>query len=501
MDISKEIGPFNSAAPSARPPLPRTTPSGYADLSRRDGKGRPPPKLEADSFGRKATRPQPVPEYQRQKLRAIMAWAKWHEGTKAQDGPNSPPLLESLAADLPLLTPLSVVFEREPDRPNPSVAFLGSALERLAEPTPAASGHEQAGSACSTLLSLIFDLSADAIASRVPHEFEAQWQDRFGFLHTISGFALPFSKDEQHVDQVMAAITIAERNQSSPGSILGTGERELDELLLDQELEPAGDPQPADPPQNVPFILVSLPDPGESGRAQRARETDRPPNLLLIAGDKTGPDADVLDLAAWSLTRCLEEARGLAAAADVSEARSHGALYAAIGSAYDLALAASQAPEELEQLLHASNIAVVPRAPMTGIVKLVFGSDYDKTRIAEYSAVLALGRRKGLESGALAKLLDENEGGLKGLVQEERRLRRSEQGKEPGLRTVPRAAIARKLRSLPARPLSELSADGDEFVLVLARRPDGGTPVLLGEIPRDPALLERAARKLVAQLD
>jgi hypothetical protein len=357
---------------------------------------------------------------------------------------------------------------------------------------------EHAASASSRLLSLIFEQAAETINSLAPHEFEAKWQGRGGNLFSIAGFALPFSKGDYHVNQVLAAISIEELAQatSEPGD--EAYDRITGELLLDQELEPADDPQLAEPPREVPFILVNLPGQIEPVRPQRADDTDPPSNQLQIVRVETGQDQDVLDLSNWSLTMRLEEARSLAAAANASEARSHGALYAAIGSAYDLAIAASEAPKEIEKIFHEAKIKVAPRAPMTGIVKLVFGSNYDKTRITEYSAALAHARRLGLRSGALSDLLQENEGGLKSLVQHERRLRKVEQGKTPTLRTGPNAALAKKLRTLPALSLSELSATGDEFVLVLARRSDEGTPVLIGEIPRDVALLERAARQLVA---
>jgi hypothetical protein len=257
----------------------------------------------------------------------------------------------------------------------------------------------------------------------------------------------------------------------------------------------------AEKPRGVPFILVNLPGQIEPVGSPKEGYDDPTSNHLQIARVETRQDDDVLDLSNWSLTMRLEEARSLAAAANASEARSHRALYDAIGSAYDLAIAASQAPEEFERILHEEKITIVPRAPMTGIVKLVFGSNYDKTRIAEYSSALAHAKQIGLGSGALSDLLHENEGGLKSLVQQERHLRKVEQGKPPTLRTGPSAKLAKKLRTLPALSLSDLPATGDEFVLVLARRSNGGTLDLVGEIPRNIALLERAAHKLIARQD
>ena len=49
----------------------------------------------------------------------------------------------------------------------------------------------------------------------------------------------------------------------------------------------------------------------------------------------------------------------------------------------------------------------------------------------------------------------------------------------------------------PERALSSLDAEGEEFALVLVRRIAGSAPVLLGEVAGDPAMVERAARRLI----
>lgn len=134
---------------------------------------------------------------------------------------------------------------------------------------------------------------------------------------------------------------------------------------------------------------------------------------------------------------------------------------------------------------------------MTPLVKLVFGADYDKTRLTEYATALSHAHRLELERGALAQFLAGADGGLKGVVAAERAMRREESGKRVEQREAPRPALARKLRGLPPQAFEALPAQGDEFSLVLTRRLPDGEVVMLGELPRDVALLERAARKLV----
>ena len=95
---------------------------------------------------------------------------------------------------------------------------------------------------------------------------------------------------------------------------------------------------------------------------------------------------------------------------------------------------------------------------MTPLVKLVFGADYDKTRLTEYATALGHAHRLGLARGTLADYLSGAEGGLKGVVNAERRLRREESGVPAAeTRKAPRDAIARKLRKLETHTLGEVA--------------------------------------------
>ena len=61
----------------------------------------------------------------------------------------------------------------------------------------------------------------------------------------------------------------------------------------------------------------------------------------------------------------LAAARELAHVANDSEDRSRSALYAAVGRAFDVALAAEEAPEEYNELLAENGLIAQARAPMT----------------------------------------------------------------------------------------------------------------------------------------
>ena len=151
----------------------------------------------------------------------------------------------------------------------------------------------------------------------------------------------------------------------------------------------------------------------------------------------------------------------------------------------------------IDELLADAGLTAQDRAPMTPVVKLVFGADYDKTRLTEYAAVLSYAHRTGIARGSLADHLRQAEGGLKGVVQAERRLRRAETGKPVEPVDGPREALARKLRAMEPVGFGDIAPDGQEFALVMIRRLATGEIVVLGEVPEDVALVERAARRLI----
>jgi hypothetical protein len=204
-----------------------------------------------------------------------------------------------------------------------------------------------------------------------------------------------------------------------------------------------------------------------------------------------------LDPADMELGDWLAAAREMAVAARGSEERTREALYDAIGRAYDFSLAAADAQNEFDELLTDAGLTVQDRAPMTPVVKLVFGADYDKTRLTEYAAALTHAHRLHLPQGTVGDFLREHEGGLKGVVKAERRLRREEAGKAVEPVDAPRHALAKKLRALPGQEFSAIAVAGSEFALVLIRRTEEGDVVMLGEVPDDVALVERAARRIV----
>lgn len=207
--------------------------------------------------------------------------------------------------------------------------------------------------------------------------------------------------------------------------------------------------------------------------------------------------ADFGDEEPEGLYDCLAAARELAQTARSNEDRGRKALYQAVGRAYDFSLEAAANPDDFVELLVENGLTVQDRAPMTPIVKLVFGVDYDKTRLTEYATVLGYAHRTGVARGTLDKVLAQAEGGLKGIVSAERQARKEEAGGKVETPQGVRNSLARKLRKIEAVALDDLSEDGPEFALVMVRRLPSGELVVLGEVPEDVPLVEKAARKLL----
>ncbi len=442
--------------------------------------------------------PLPSPVGQDERRMQVRAYNHW---ASLLDNRNFPSV-EDLAPDaLPDFGPYSVLLDFTGGIENPTVQYLG---DKLAEECGATGPIQALDDVPSrSLLSRITDHYMQILANQAPIGFEAEFVNQREQTVLYRGILLPFSSDDDTIDFIYGVINWKEL----------ADQMTTDELLLeiDQALDvQANHPLPegpltewADGPAdlhvlsdaNIAASDLDLPAPAFGGYDRPPLPAFRAEPEFLAANDAVeaiDPIAPDMELADW-----LASARELAQAAQGSEDRTRQALYAAIGRAYDFSLAAADAPAEFDELVADSGLTVQDRAPMTPVVKLVFGADYDKTRLTEFASALGHAHRLNLARGALAGYLAVAPGGLKGVVTAERRLRREESGKVADIRETPREALARKLRLLGHQPLSAVSPGGTEFTLLVARRLPNGEVVLLGEVSDDVALLERAARKLL----
>jgi len=472
--------------------------------------------------------PTPVGQDERRmQVRAYNFWASLL-------GERTYPSIEDIEPDsLPEFADNSVLLDFTAGVENPAIAYLGKRLG-------AECGNERAIETLAdvpsrSLLSRITDHYMQILANQAPVGFEAEFINDRGLTILYRGILRPFSTDDDTIDFIYGVI-----NWKEVADQLTT-----DELLLeiDQALNPSTDEDDDgydsdDPPLPEPEVrlmartsITRWAD-GPGGRDAAARgdraalptpsfarldahlgpETAGEPGFGCVGiddavvDDEEDDDADsrfdpLADLKRpqpdTHLHQCLAEARALADAAQGAEVRSRTALYDAVGRAYDVSLAARKEPESFARLLEDHAIASTQRAPMTPVVKLVFGADYDRSRIAEYAAVLAYAQRTGVGRGDLADLLDKTEGGLKEIVARERAERRASKGTGPVGRTR-RVRTEARLSKLDGQPLSRIPGEGAAYSLGLIRRQDNGEIAYLGEVAGDDRLLERAAKHLLS---
>ena len=427
----------------------------------------------------------------RMQVRAYNFWA-----SLLGDG-NFPSIEDLDPENLPDFGPNSVLLDFSLGIEDPSVVFLGTKL--ASECGTDGPINKLSDVPSRSLLSRITDHHMQIIANQAPIGFEAEFVNQRGVAIMYRGILLPFSSDNDTIDFIFGVINWKEL----------ADQQTTDELLLEieQALEAAPEPlritspltEWADGPVDMNNTLdltgelelteieALWPEPGfDAGVLSDVADED----VVPLVSEETDPET--MELADW-----LASAREYALAAQGTEDRSRQALYAAIGRAYDFSLAAAEQPADFAELVTDAGLTVQERAPMTPLVKLVFGMNYDKTRLTEYAAVLGHGHRLGLTRGAMTDYLLGAPGGLKGLVAAERKLRREEDGTTATPRQNPRERLARKLRKLEHVALANVASEGSEFTLLVARRLADGQVVLLGEVADDALLLERAARHLI----
>jgi hypothetical protein len=219
---------------------------------------------------------------------------------------------------------------------------------------------------------------------------------------------------------------------------------------------------------------------------------------VAIAGDDRHEDEDVLTLdtplfdpSNASLADWLASARDIADSAAEANARGHAALYQAIGRAWGFAIAAQSAPADYQDLLDEAGISLSNRSPMTPVVKLVFGANHDKTRLAEYAAVLSHAAQKQIEADRLASYLAAYQGGLKALLKDIRRSGRASSAETAT--TLDPEAVLRAAQIIGGVDMSN-DADDSEFIVLIARREIAGTLSVVAQLPKSEALTSKALK-------
>lgn len=365
--------------------------------------------------------------------------------------------------------PNSVLLDFTDGVENPTIQFLGRALREECEIDDSITAIDDVPAR--SLLSRITDHYLQIIANQAPIGFEAEFVNQRGVSIMYRGILLPFSTDDDTIDFIYGVINWKE---VAADAVQLEIEDEVSEAMLSAPPKIAAGPVWEDGPNSANLDELEL-----------TEDFEIVPDFANDAVAE--PLDDDASLADW-LCAARDSANN---AADCVE-RSRLALYSAIGQAYDFYLMTEQYPEDYQMLLEDSGLVVQERAPMTPIVKLVFGAQYDKTRLTEYATALKYAQRNAVEKGALGDLLNQHDGGLKAIVYAERKASRP-----AGLLSKAQAvgeSLLEKLRAAPSRQLQEIDAGDSEFVVLVARKDVSGELTIVGPVLGNEKLTSQALK-------
>ncbi len=380
--------------------------------------------------------------------------------------------------------PNSVLLDFTAGVGNPTIAWLGASLRQECD---IASDIESVSDVPSrSLLSRLTDHYMQIIANQAPVGFEAEFVNERGTNMLYRGILMPFSSDDDTIDFIYGVINWKE------GVDAATEDQLREEVSRSAKATrpsapapvwadgPSGE-APAEPRRKTPAIEPVEYEPEEAAETEASEET---------------VTAVEFDAEPESLFDYLVLARASADEAKAANRRSRAALYEALGCAYDFALGIDDEPEAYAELLEDAGIVAQERAPMTPVAKLVFGVDYDKTRLTEFSAALSHAKREGVEAGTFAAYLQDYDGGLKAVVAAERAARR------PDSKTDPIEELYAQLREAKIEDFATLDdheSCPEEFTLLMTRCMPNGRYAVIGAVPHDKALVERAMRKFASR--
>jgi hypothetical protein len=400
------------------------------------------------------------------------------------DGRDFPSIEDLEPGNIQDFGPHSVLLDFTEGSDNPATPYIGNAIR---EECSLDEGIKSIADVPSrSLLSRLTDHYMQIIANRAPVGFEAEFVNQRGRNICYRGILMPFSSDGDTIDFIYGVINWKDvgeapeipqviRAELPPLDLeIEEAEEEVEDEALELVVPMAPEPEPENEAVTTPHLTwedgpLADPDP----LPELVEESGEP----VIEVDAEAGLADRLWAARESAEVCKQQ-----------DGRSRAALYRALAMAYDFAVAAKRVPDDYSEILDDAGVKAQARAPMTPIVKLVFGIDYDKTRLTEFAAALSYAERENIDFGGFQDFVEQADGGLKGLVAAERKARRPDRPVED---KVEAGKIA--LRAASPLALAQLPTN-QEFALVLTRRNAEGVHEVV-ELVADPAMLDRALRK------
>lgn len=397
------------------------------------------------------------------------------------DGRDYPSIEDLEPGDIQDFGPHSVLLDFTEGSGNPATPYVGTAIREecgLADDIKTISDVPSR-----SLLSRLTDHYMQIIANRAPVGFEAEFVNQRGRTICYRGILMPFSSDGDTIDFIYGVINWKDVGEAA----------EIPQVIraalppLNPEVEEVEEEE--DETLELVVPMVSELETEEAASTPHLTWEDGPLADPEPIADVAEEEEPVIELDADAgLADRLWAARESAEVCKQADGRSRVALYRALAMAYDFAVACQRVPDEYSEILDDAGVKAQARAPMTPIVKLVFGVDYDKTRLTEFAAALSYAERENVDFGGFQDFVEKAEGGLKGLVAAERKARRPDKPVEDKAEAGKAA-----LRAAPPIPLAQLPTN-QEFALVLTRRNADGVHEVV-ELVVDSAMLDRALRR------
>lgn len=368
----------------------------------------------------------------------ILAYELW---ASLLDGREFPSLVDFTSAAIAFFRDQSFLIDFSNGYATPEIRFIGRDLQAQIEAPLAGQALREAPGG--SLIGRLGTHHMEVLANRSPIGFEAEFETAEDENTLYRGILLPLSDDNEHIHFILGVANWKrERLSRQPSG----GSDEKAAIVLVEDIV-------ADDPGPVPTDL-----------AAQVAWTQRRVSAMLALG-----------------------------------AANRAALYDALGLVFALYHALEADLDRYGEILAAAGVTRQDRAPFTPVLKLVFGVDYDKTRLTEYAAALAYAHAQGQTPESLARFIAGQEGGIKGCVKAERENRRAGSS-QTGARQL--ADAIDRLMRLNALDLAAVDIPEDgEFALLLARRRAAGGVEPIRILPEGRGGIEAAIRRAGRALD
>ncbi len=298
--------------------------------------------------------------------------------------------------------PHSVLLDFSQGMGDPKIAYLGRALrEECGLEGPIATIADVPSR---SLLSRLTDHYLQIIANRAPIGFEAEFVSSRGRTTLYRGILMPFASGPSAsrgvtIDFIYGVINWKELADADLQAALSA---ELDAAVHATPYGSGATAQVwADGPSGGFDIMPTEPEP--AALLELVLDDPLPADYVLV-----GPLGEQLAIA-----------RESAAQVRAAEARSRAALHRTLGRAHDLAVSAEQDDDDFSAILSAACMSGETDA-MTQIVALVFGANFEATRLATFAAVLRHAQRHQVPAGGFASFLGGFDGDLAAIAAAER---------------------------------------------------------------------------------